>query len=510
MRKTWLINCVVLFAFLLGVSNDTSAQNNVTFRVNMKVKILERLFRPGAGDIVRVAGSFNDWGNSRDTLRDLTPIDSVYEKTISLPTGDIQYKFLRSPRGGDWESVPNRTYTVVAGSQTLPVVRFDNDSIVNPVVEGNILWRSDMRAYLQLGWFTPDSGDGLEFRGALNSWSGGTPMTENTFIPGIYEATTSYIVPENEATPFKMRMNLDSAHAVRRFPGWNDDRDGHNYEHPAERGDGNRQFNVGNVGGNLTAPSYYFSSINTRGILRSPDTCRITVRVNMGPATRQVPPFVPGTDTVRFRFEDKLQVANQRRWQGTFANTLVMNRVADTIYSISFKYRGPAHYNILYSYAYTHSGSTIGEGAGLGAQNGYRSRFIAPILPNVFPATYSTPQENWVGINPPYPVEVPPFIITGVREDAGTGIPEAYTLSQNYPNPFNPSTQIRYSIPEAARVTLKIFNMLGQEVATVLNEQQTKGSYIATFDANNFATGVYFYRLEAGKFSETKKMLLMK
>ena len=90
------------------------------------------------------------------------------------------------------------------------------------------------------------------------------------------------------------------------------------------------------------------------------------------------------------------------------------------------------------------------------------------------------------------------------------GVPEAYTLNQNYPNPFNPVTRITYSIPENAKVSLKVFNLLGQEVATLVNQDQARGNYVALFEANRVATGVYFYRLDAGKFTETKKMLLLK
>ena len=90
------------------------------------------------------------------------------------------------------------------------------------------------------------------------------------------------------------------------------------------------------------------------------------------------------------------------------------------------------------------------------------------------------------------------------------GIPDAYRLNQNYPNPFNPSTRITYAIPENANVTLKVFNMLGQEVMTLVKENQQRGNHAALFEANTLATGVYFYRLEAGKFVETKKMLLLK
>ncbi len=99
--------------------------------------------------------------------------------------------------------------------------------------------------------------------------------------------------------------------------------------------------------------------------------------------------------------------------------------------------------------------------------------------------------------------------ITGVRREPNI-IPVRYTLEQNYPNPFNPATTIRYSVPRAAVVSLKIYNVLGQEVATLINQRQAGGSYSVSFNASRFASGVYFYRLSAGDFSSVKKMLLLK
>ncbi len=85
-----------------------------------------------------------------------------------------------------------------------------------------------------------------------------------------------------------------------------------------------------------------------------------------------------------------------------------------------------------------------------------------------------------------------------------------YALYQNYPNPFNPSTTIKYSIPKLSFVTLKIFDVLGNEIAILVNEEKTTGNYKVEFDASNLSSGVYFYRLQAGDFIDTKKIVLLK
>jgi hypothetical protein len=85
-----------------------------------------------------------------------------------------------------------------------------------------------------------------------------------------------------------------------------------------------------------------------------------------------------------------------------------------------------------------------------------------------------------------------------------------FQLEQNYPNPFNPSTKIRYSIPENSFVTLKVFNLLGEEIETLLNIEQSAGVYEATFDASKLSSGIYFYTLKTENASFTKKMILVR
>jgi len=97
-----------------------------------------------------------------------------------------------------------------------------------------------------------------------------------------------------------------------------------------------------------------------------------------------------------------------------------------------------------------------------------------------------------------------------VENDNEETIPTSFILYQNYPNPFNPVTVIRYGIPERSHVTLTIYNSLGQEVATLVNEEIDANFYEVTFDASNITSGVYFYRIQAGDFVDTKKMLLLR
>jgi hypothetical protein len=109
-------------------------------------------------------------------------------------------------------------------------------------------------------------------------------------------------------------------------------------------------------------------------------------------------------------------------------------------------------------------------------------------------------------------IVVQKWYVPGVSsvEDKSNPNPEDYELYQNYPNPFNPTTTIRFTIPHRSNVTLKVYDMLGKEIATLVDEEKNPGSYEVKFDASNLPSGVYFYKIKAGEFTQTKKMILMK
>lgn len=99
---------------------------------------------------------------------------------------------------------------------------------------------------------------------------------------------------------------------------------------------------------------------------------------------------------------------------------------------------------------------------------------------------------------------------TGIEISNTSIIPENFSISQNYPNPFNPSTNIQFSIPISSFVSLKVFDVLGKEVAALVNKELNTGTYNYNFDAGNLTSGIYFYRLETDSFVETKKMILLR
>lgn len=89
-------------------------------------------------------------------------------------------------------------------------------------------------------------------------------------------------------------------------------------------------------------------------------------------------------------------------------------------------------------------------------------------------------------------------------------ISDKFELSQNYPNPFNQATNIKFSVPQTQYVSLKVYDVLGNEVTTLVDEEKFASNYIVQFNGNSLASGVYLYRLQAGSFVQTKKLMLMK
>ncbi|MHB8338048.1 MAG: RICIN domain-containing protein [Ignavibacteriaceae bacterium] len=119
----------------------------------------------------------------------------------------------------------------------------------------------------------------------------------------------------------------------------------------------------------------------------------------------------------------------------------------------------------------------------------------------------------WIGNNGLTPDSIHGMLKRAVGPDIQVDnqhVARNFMLYQNYPNPFNPSTEIKYSIPKSGIVTIKVYNLLGQEVATLVNQEQKSGNYVVNFDASKLASGVYMYQIQANGFSLTKKMALLK
>jgi hypothetical protein len=101
-------------------------------------------------------------------------------------------------------------------------------------------------------------------------------------------------------------------------------------------------------------------------------------------------------------------------------------------------------------------------------------------------------------------------MVVNAVQQIGNTIPNEFSLGQNYPNPFNPLTTIEFDLPQSGYVTLKVYNLLGKEVASLVSGELTAGIYRVNWNANDAASGIYYYRLQSGKFVGAKRLVLLK
>ena len=159
---------------------------------------------------------------------------------------------------------------------------------------------------------------------------------------------------------------------------------------------------------------------------------------------------------------------------------------AYTIFTINYKY------GINY-------GDAVNNGGGNDNENAIGSNHTI----DLFPLAWYCTVDNTFGTMGNHP------FTTDINEIPGS-TPATFALEQNFPNPFNPSTKINFSLPVEGFVTLDVYNSIGQKVATLVNETKTAGTYAVNFNASDLTSGIYFYKISSGNFSETKKMILLK
>ncbi|MCU0372977.1 MAG: T9SS type A sorting domain-containing protein [Ignavibacteria bacterium] len=165
---------------------------------------------------------------------------------------------------------------------------------------------------------------------------------------------------------------------------------------------------------------------------------------------------------------------------------------------------------ILYSYAPNSAPSTFALPVQI-SQNppGWSSHGYIPGIIEYYNPTGDL-GAMWVGISgSTKKLYYDKYLLTGIKEKKEP-VPASYSLSQNYPNPFNPATKIDFSIPQNAFVTVKVYDILGKEVSVLVNKYMIRGTYSIDFNGENLTSGVYFYKITSGSFTDTKKMMLLK
>jgi hypothetical protein len=501
---------IAMVAMLMSVPL-AFAQNPVKFQVQMDVQVQSGLFDISA-DSVAVRGDFNGWGSLWMT-KDAN--DTVYTATYDFPDsmiGDtVQYKFFsNSPTAanGGWEQdLPSplgigghRWFTIVSGGQVVPVVYFDQDSVAGiPPVKANWTFTLNMSMMEQTGYFQPDSGDQVFLRGDIipGGWGPGTQMIENPLDPGQYSATVQ--LDASPGTQFGQKYYIQTNRTVFPLPpngGWEEGPHGANYEFTY-------------TGRDTVLPERFFDGIT--GILKTPVT--VIFSVNMKGAIDAITgkPF-PSIDSV---FIGGSETPFWWEYGHAYADTVHALRLYDdgthgdltandSIYSGTYTFPKGAVNKFWFMYsAMYHPGypSTMEQNEENTTNNFDNHQMMLPDSAGSTPIRLTTNMfGNYLDST---------TVLTAIRS-LPNALPKTFSLDQNYPNPFNPTTMIRYSVPKNAQVTLEIYNVLGERVATLYSGMQKAGAYEVSFDASRYASGVYFYRLQAGSFSSVKKMMLLK
>lgn len=457
---------------------------DITFEVDMGVQAFKGKFNP-ATDAVKIAGNFNGWDNGADVMTDLDG-DTVYTITKTFTAGDLlEFKFIQG--SGGWESIDNRKYTVPAANATFSAF-FDNDDKYQILFPVQINFQCNMEYEIVSGRFNPAT-DTLGVPGSHNGWNvKNWIMSPTVGDPNIYEGTGTYNTFEGEV------INSKFAYIAGGNTNW-------------ESGD-NRTYTITNsdiTGGFAFVPVRTFNDLGPDDVLNQACTILFTVDVSSAVSSINFQPLAPVTDVRMCGANPPLKWPGGGWPNADVDKTLQMYddgtngdvTAGDQIWSREVVFSQYSPLRVQYKYG-ANWGLPTNQG-GNDNENGVGADHFINLTSSM---TYGK-VENVFGTMGEHTV------ITGITEQL-PGIPENYRLAQNFPNPFNPSTSIRFSIPEAGLVTLKVYSLLGEEVTTLVDEFMNSGNYDVQFDASKLTTGIYFYTISVNNFSATKKMVLTK
>jgi hypothetical protein len=461
----------------------------ITFKINMKVKIKEGFFRPAIDTLV-IRGTFNDWSGFADRLTD-PDVDSFYTFTKTMTSGDpIKFKFVVRKGGTDyWENIPDRTYSPPPGASTYDGGYFDNDSLVS--VQVQTYFSVNMELERLSGRFKPAT-DTVSVNGSFQGW---TPkanrLLPNPLNPDVYEGTFPILAAAGEKIEFKFWYTPNNWESI----------DNRTYT-----------FTAADITAGTASFSGNFNDGTLATVLNQAATLKFTVFVPPGARSSINNQPFPVVNTVHIAGSALPLQWPAGGWpdgditkvirlydDGTHGDTIAGDKVFTN--SITF----PAYTVLTVKYKY---GVNWGDAANNGGGNDNEAGFAQDHTLKMHRFLGSATVVDTFNVRPDS-AWLKDIVLVGVEDEPQA--PKVYYLTQNFPNPFNPSTTIRFGLPKESAVTLMIYNILGEHVATLINNQTLQaGEYNHEFNASRLASGTYIYRLTAGDFSQAKKMLLLK
>lgn len=499
--KRFLVLTTIALVCVIGLGSQAFA-TNVTFNVNMSVQQALGNFTPGTHQVV-VRGTFNSWsGNTHECLDG--DGDGIYSGTFDIAEGGIEYKFVIVGGASDvWESIANnRTATVGAEPLNLPTVYFSDITSAN-TADVEVLFRVDMRVQILNGNFD-DEVDWVVVRGNhanIGNWGGATRLNLEAGNPGVYSAFIQFDdLPVNAGLEYKF-VYLDAGNP-----------DAANWESSANRSftptgtEPDEEPEGGNGYGEIYPALVFFSNTSFDDIISQ--ELQVIFQVEDTPLLGRLAAEgfivdVQSGDTVRNVTEINCAgFFNNWPW-GNFAEGHTANdqgidgdqTANDHVWSKRILF--PAGSPRLLVYKYGANDLDVEAGFALNHErtlDDSQAEFRMDIDCWGSPDTLFS---DWA-------------CVISAADDHTLPTPNAFALEQNFPNPFNPTTAINFTVNYREFVKLTVFDVTGRTIQSTNFGVLEPGKHTVGFDGANFATGVYFYRLESPSFSQTKKMLLLK
>ena len=493
------------------------------------------------GDPLNGAGPL-DWGSTQVVLHrersdDITkPGYHLFSGVAYYPAslaGQVQpYKFFIEPNG--WEKgnlSDNRSFTIPAQDTTLHWVYYGETKPVDLTgaqrVTADVIFTVDIDPLVNAGLFDKQRGDTIIVRGDFNGW-GNCLDAGNPDDCALFESldptqyTTSIPLTAFTGTTYNYKFYVDFA-----ADGWPE-----GWEEPLDYGGSDRRF-VFTGEDPLDLGVQFFNDVRDGNVIPEGTQIEVTFQVDMSPALNfQVKrAFDPDKDSVYVHFEDPLWRLTQlgppdREW-----NLLLEDPEGDLIYTGTLTVSGPTYNGIGFRYRY---GNTVDGFVIEGVDGDFfdpgrrRYQYILPTTASKnWPTAYTMPlvqfQESGLlpfECNPTADVASLPEDVQALCYPAGTSPtavepidgarPERFALSRNYPNPFADRTTFEYTLPETQPVRVRVYDLLGRVVATLVDEVQPAGTYRVTFRADGLSSGIYVYRLETPSGTYARKMMIVR
>jgi hypothetical protein len=499
-----MLKRITALAFMVLMALPLSrafADANVTFQIHMGIQMQIKAFDPSKDTIV-IRGDFehyvgqSDWSGAYFTMTKSSTNDSIFILTVPFPDSvkgkNIGFKYVILNGTANWESVANnRTDSVtVDANQTIPLVYFSDKTSAGTIATVNVTFEADMSSLIDQG-FLPGT-DSIEVRGDTSplSWNPGSLMIQDFGDPTLFSVTLQFTGTVGSTVGWKFHTDPQNKFAN---TGWDDIANNRTFTFPA------KDTTVGpiapaiKVGGLTTAADTITFHVDMTGAHERYDHTLITGLKSVWIGGSVLPLSWPSD----WLFSDTVQGGKLIKLYDDGDAAHGDATAGDGIYSIVLVFPSGSTTPVLCKYGAVFASVDTLNGAAsyLDNEAGYGLNHYLNLALGGGHATMS----NKFGDQ-----------ATAVVSQNTKTLPTKYAISQNYPNPFNPTTNINYAIPQSGNVSLKLYNILGQEVATIFQGFQKAGNYVANFNASKLASGVYLYRLQAGNFTVTKKMVLMK